>query len=127
MTRSVPEWIGKTADTPIPPRVKIRVFERYGGKCHISGRKIMPGDAWECDHVIALANGGQNRESNLAPALKDKHREKTAQDVKTKSKIARIRAKRLGVTGGRKKPASRFVRKINGSTELRSPDTGKMR
>lgn len=97
MTRSVEEWIGKTDDTPIPPRVKARVFEAHGGRCHISGRKIGAGNPWDCDHVIALINGGEHRESNLAPALRDKHREKTAEDVAIKSKVARMRAKHLGV------------------------------
>jgi 5-methylcytosine-specific restriction protein A len=97
VTRSVPEWIGKTDDTAIPRRVKARVFLAHGGICHISGRKITPADQWDCDHVKALCNGGENRESNLAPALRDKHREKTAQDVDEKSKTERIRAKHLGI------------------------------
>lgn len=97
MTRSVPEWIGASPDAPIPPRVKARVFERHNGVCHISGRKIRAGEPWDCDHVVALINGGENRETNLAPALKAPHREKTAADVAVKSKVARIRAKHLGV------------------------------
>lgn len=97
MTRSVPEWIGATDDTAIPPRVKARVFLAHDGICHISGRKIRPGEAWQCDHVKALINGGENRESNLAPALAEAHREKTAEDVAIKSKVARTRAKHLGI------------------------------
>lgn len=98
MTRSVEEWIGKTDDTPIPPRVKLRVFEAHGGVCHIAKRKIRAGEPWDCDHVKAIINGGENRESNLAPALRDKHREKTAEDVAEKARIARKRAKHLGIT-----------------------------
>jgi len=97
MTRSVDEWIGKTDDTPIPPRVRLRVFEAHGGKCYLSGRKILAGEPWQVDHVIALINGGENRESNLAPILTAKHKEKTRDDVAEKSKVARIRAKHLGV------------------------------
>lgn len=95
--RSVPEWIGATPDTAVPPRVKLRVFERHGGICHLTGRKIMAGEAWDLDHKTALINGGEHRESNLAPALRDKHREKTAEDVKLKGKVARTRAKHLGI------------------------------
>lgn len=117
--RSVEEWIGATPDTPIPPRVKLRVFEAHGGRCHISGRKIRPGEPWDCDHVIALVNGGQNRESNLAPALRDKHREKTAADVRQKSIDRRKRAKTLGI-----KPKSRLThptlkRRFDGSVVSR--------
>ena len=102
--RSVPEWIGKTPDTKIPARVMLRVFEAYGGKCHISGRKIQPGEAWDCDHVWALCNGGENRENNLAPALKKQHKSKTKIDVAQKAKDARIRKKHLGIH----KPKSRI-------------------
>ena len=97
MSRAVEEWIGKTDDTPVPPRVKLRVFAKYDGRCYISGRKIGPGDAWECDHIRAIINGGENRESNLAPAIHAAHREKTDDDLAIKSKTARVRAKFLGV------------------------------
>lgn len=33
MTRDVEEWIGKTPDSAIPKRVRLRVFERLGGQC----------------------------------------------------------------------------------------------
>jgi 5-methylcytosine-specific restriction protein A len=123
MTRSVPEWIGKTDDTPAPPRVRLRVFEAYGGKCHISGRKIEAGDKWDLDHIIALANGGENRESNLAPALKAEHQKKTRADVAQKAKDRRVRQKHIGIhkpkstlPGGR---GSKFKRKIGGGVVLR--------
>jgi 5-methylcytosine-specific restriction protein A len=96
MSRAVDEWIGKDDDTPVPPRVKARVFAAHDGICYLSKRKILAGEPWECDHVIAIINGGENRESNLAPALKDKHRAKTDSDMDTKSKIARQRLKHLG-------------------------------
>jgi len=116
--RSTEEWIGATPNAAIPKRVRLRVFERDGGRCHISGRKIMPGDAWDLDHVVALVNGGEHRESNLAPALRDKHREKTAADVAEKARTARIRAKHLGIkrkstfAGSRD---SRWKKKIDGT------------
>lgn len=97
MTRTVSEWVGKTPDSPIPLRVRLRVFQKHGGICHLSGRRIMPGDAWDMDHVVALVNGGENRESNLAPALRDKHREKTARDVAEKSRARKVKAKHLGL------------------------------
>lgn len=95
--RSVPEWIGKTPDTKIPKRVRLRVFEAHEGRCHVTNRKIRPGDEWDVDHVLALANGGENRESNLAPILRQAHREKTARDVAQKAKDKRVRAKHLGL------------------------------
>lgn len=105
--RSVEEWIGKTDDAAIPARVRLRVFERHSGICHISGQRIRAGDLWDIDHVIALANGGSHRESNLAPALRDKHRKKTAADVREKATIYRKRAKHLGLAPARQKIAAR--------------------
>ena len=95
MSRAVEEWIGKTDDAKVPPRVRLRIFDREGGRCWISGRKIRPGDLWDLDHKIALINGGQHRESNLFPALRDKHREKTREDVAVKAKTAAIRRKHV--------------------------------
>jgi len=123
MSRSLPEWIGKTPDSPIPPRVRLRVFERHNGVCHISGRKIRPGEAWECDHIVAVINGGEHRESNLAPALVDPHKEKTALDVAEKSVSVRKRKKHLGI----KKPStwkrwSKFKKKVSG--EVVDRETG---
>jgi hypothetical protein len=124
--RSVPEWIGATPDTAIPPRVRLRVFEAHGGVCHISGRKIRAGEKWEADHVIAVINGGENRESNLAPALLDKHKAKTAADVRQKADVARKRQKHLGIKteSGRKLQSRGFDKtrrkKLNGTVEVRS-------
>ena len=96
MTRSVPLWIGKTDDSAIPPRVRVRVFERFGGICQLSRRKIMAGEKWELDHIIPLIAGGRHAEDNLQPVLVAPHKLKTRDDVADKAKVARIRAKHLG-------------------------------
>ncbi len=127
--RIVDEWIGATPDTPIPPRVRARVFERHGGICYLSKRKIRAGDLWDCDHIVALVNGGENRERNLAPALRDKHREKTKADVATKAKTARVRARHLGIKPKAKQPLrSRgfdrtLSKKFSGEVVRREPRT----
>jgi 5-methylcytosine-specific restriction endonuclease McrA len=123
MSRSVDEWIGKTNDSPIPHRVRVRVFERHNGVCHLSGRTIRAGEAWDCDHIIALANGGRHAESNLAPALRDKHKLKTAQDVREKSIVYRKKAKNLGLKKAKHampgSKASKFKKLMNGQVVLR--------
>lgn len=103
MSRKTDEWIGKTDDAKIPPRVKVRVFERHGGRCHISGRLIRAGEVWECDHIVALCNGGKHQESNLAPALSAPHKAKTAEDVAEKATVYRKRAKHIGAFAPRQK------------------------
>lgn len=121
--RSVPEWIGATPDTPVPLRVKLRVFERHGGVCHISGRKIRPGDDWDTDHVKDLALGGLNRESNLAPALKEPHKAKTRITVAAKAKADRMKAKHLGLVEKKPWPGTkRWKRKVRGKTVERNTE-----
>lgn len=95
--REVPEWIGKTPDTPIPKHVKARILLKHGSRCHRTGHKFRAGDLIEFDHVVALCNGGENRESNIAPILGGKtHQEKTAADRAEKSKTERLFLKNLG-------------------------------
>lgn len=100
MARSVPEWIGKNDDAVPPRTVRARVFRDHGGICHISGRKIGPGEAWDLEHVkpLSMARPGENlnRESNLAPALKAAHAAKTAREAGERSKADRIHAKHHG-------------------------------
>ena len=119
MSRSVAEWIGANPDTPIPPRVKLRVFEAHQGICHLSGRKIRAGEPWDCDHIKALINDGENRESNLAPALRDKHRAKTAEDVAEKSAIYEKRIKHLSIKPKGRGWNTKLKRKMNGEVVAR--------
>jgi len=98
MARSTPEWIGKDHDAKVPPRVRQRVFDRHGGVCHLTGRKIAAGEKWELEHIKALILGGEHRESNMAPALAEPHKKKTASEMKVKAKINAVRKKHLGIT-----------------------------
>ena len=117
MARSTDEWTGKNDDTPIPPRVRLRVFDRADGRCYICSRKILAGEYWQCDHVTALANSGANVESNLRPACRNCCYNKTADDVAEKSKVAAIRKKHLGLKP--KRPWSKFRKLMNGTVILR--------
>jgi 5-methylcytosine-specific restriction enzyme A len=100
--RSTQEWIGKTDDAKVPDYVRLRVFNRANGICHISKRKITAADDWELEHIIALCNGGEHRESNCAPALTKPHKIKTAADLAQKAKNDRVRKKHLGIKPTRK-------------------------
>lgn len=116
-SRKLPEWVGKTPDTPVPPRVKLRVFERYHGRCYLSGIQLRA-DQWETEHIIALINGGENRENNLAPVAIDRHKEKSRQDLKIKSKSYRIRKRNAGIRKKSKFPGSKdspWKRKLDGT------------
>lgn len=97
MTRSVPEWIADHDDQSIPPRVRVRLFEAAAGRCAACSRKIGPADTWQADHIIALVNGGEHRETNLQVLCDWCHKVKTREDVAIKAKGAKVRARHLGI------------------------------
>lgn len=94
--RNLTEWIGASPNSKPPQWVRDRVFARHKRRCHITGRKIRAGEAWELEHIKPLSMGGENRESNLAPALKEPHRKKTAREITNRAKADRIRRKDNG-------------------------------
>lgn len=102
MTRTVPEWIGKSDDEPPPPRVRARVFLHHNGICQECGVKII-GKRWICDHRKAIVNGGANRESNLGPIHEACDKTKTAADVAEKSITYRKRKAHLGIKTSRRR------------------------
>src|SRR6185312_12503433 len=60
------EWIGRTDDEAIPPRVKVRIFQAFDGRCSHCTLLIVGKLRPAYDHTIALINGGENRESNVS-------------------------------------------------------------
>lgn len=116
--RSVPEWEGKTDDTPIPPRVKLRIFERFNQHCNSCGLLIVGRLRPAYDHIIALANGGRNIESNIQLLCSACHATKTKSDVAIKSATYNKRAKRLKLKKRKLIPGSKgsgFRKKMDGT------------
>ncbi len=110
--RSVEEWIGNGPDTPVPQRVRLRVYLRDKGHCQVCHRQLGPSDKWICDHKIAIVNGGSNLERNLQTICEwcDK-RVKTPADVAQKSATYRKRLRHVGI---RKPRTITRWRKFNG-------------
>ena len=98
--------------------VRVRVFERAGGLCHLCGGKIAVSDAWDVDHILALALGGADDESNFAPAHKRCHQQKSAVDVGMIRKADRQKAKHIGAKVSRW-PKSKWKKKVSGEVVLR--------
>ena len=106
-----------------PPNVRLRIFEREKHICHLSGRKIRPGEKWELDHDKPLWAGGENRESNLFPVLAKEHKKKSAKDQIQQAKERTKLKKHLGI----RKPkhvipgskASKWKKRMDGTVELR--------
>ena len=91
MARENKEWFGARPGTQPPPRVKLRIVERAGFKCHDCFRcfneKLKP----EFDHRPALILGGENRESQIFAVCPECHSQKTKRDVAAKSLTAKKR------------------------------------
>lgn len=129
MPRQVKEWIGKTSDAPVPPRVRLRVLLRFERCCDAArggcGRPIRPGDKWTCDHGVALINGGENRERNLHPLCAWCNPDKNASDVAEKSMVYHKQLRHAGIklkAKGRPLPgtiASGWKKHVNGTVERR--------
>ena len=101
--RANPEWVGSNPDAVIPPRVKVRVFDRAGKKCECCGRSIVGKLRPQFDHKTALINGGENREANIQVLCHECHGQKTKQDVAIKSYVHRGKVKRIA------RPPSKFA------------------
>lgn len=117
MSRTVPEWIGKTDDAAIPARVKLRIYDAAKGRCVACTQTA---SAYDCDHVIPLILGGEHRESNLQLLCKPCHKRKTKLDVKLKAKVARVRSRHLGISRkGPKIPSRGFAKRPPQNTASR--------
>ncbi|QRY69214.1 HNH endonuclease [Ensifer sp. PDNC004] len=97
MARSVSEWVGKTDDTPPPPRVKDRIRDRQGNICALSGFPLGSDDVVQYDHIVPLWLGGRNSESNLQAVTSESHKRKTAAEAKVRAKCNRTRKKHFGI------------------------------
>lgn len=94
--RAVEEWIADHPDQAIPKHVQLRIFDRFEGKCGLTGKKLLPGE-FDFDHIKRLRDGGEHRELNLHPVWRKAHREKTGQENSEQARADRIKAKHLGL------------------------------
>ena len=125
MSRSVKEWIGKNHDQSIPPRVRMRVLERWDRLCRKCKNPIVIGTKWTCDHVKALINGGEHREFNLQPLCGPCDKIKTKRDVALKAMTAATKKFHYGLKKrkGRPMPGTKdsgWKRKMDGTWIKRS-------
>ena len=108
------------------PRERVRLFTLHGGICHLCECRIMPGEAWDISHDLALALGGADDDANRMPAHRKCHRVRTNADMGAIAKAKRREAKHIGayrskspLPGGR---ASAWKRKVNGEIVRRYDD-----
>jgi 5-methylcytosine-specific restriction endonuclease McrA len=81
-------------------------------------------DRPEFDHIIALRDGGENRETNFHAICRAAHATKTAREAKDRARVNSLKAKHLGYERKASQPmpgskASKWKRRMDGTTVLR--------
>jgi 5-methylcytosine-specific restriction endonuclease McrA len=105
-------------------KARLELFLRFDGRCHICKLRIHPGEKWETEHVIPIAQGGEDGGSNLQPAHTQCHAEKTKKDAADTARAKRRQAIHLGARAPSRNPipggkASGWKRKMNGEVVRR--------
>lgn len=119
--------VGTTKRKNMTPRMRLKVWEDHKGICKLCGGKIDGvRERWIVEHIIPLALGGEDAESNMAPAHEGCALAKTfgkSGDIAKAAKAKRAKSKHLGIKksknplpGGK---GSKWKKKINGETVTR--------
>ena len=126
--RDVAEWIGKRPESMPGILVLLRLYARQNGICACPDQcgRVMDfeRDRIDCDHIVALRDGGENREANLQLMLHEHHQIKTtaeniARGAENRHKAKAFnRPKRGGFPTNRNGP---FKLKMDGTVEPRQP------
>lgn len=105
---------------------RLALFLAHDGRCHICSATIDgTREAWDVEHIIPIAIGGDDDEGNCAPAHKACHATKTATDVAQIAKANRVRAKHNGAKAKPRNPlpgskASKWKMTFNGAVSRAS-------
>jgi 5-methylcytosine-specific restriction enzyme A len=94
-TAKLKDWVGKTPEAMPGQTVLLRLYAKQNGLCACGCGRVMNlnRDAVDCDHKVALIDGGENVESNLQLMLQEHHRLKTATEATARSEERRHKAK----------------------------------
>lgn len=94
-TANLKEWQGKTPEAMPGQTVLLRLYAKQNGICACGCGIVMNlnRDAVDCDHKVALIDGGLNVESNLQLMLQAHHRQKTSAEATARSEERRHKAK----------------------------------
>ena len=102
-------------------RERVRLFTLHGGACHICGGKIDgTREAWEVEHILPVALGGDESDDNRKPAHVKCHKGKTAEDIGRIRKADRQQARHIGAKARTRNPlpgsrCTRWKKKLDGT------------
>lgn len=104
----------------ISTKERASIFLAAGGRCHLCGGAIGATEAWDVEHVIPLAQGGEDGGDNLRPAHRKCHKAKTAQDATDTARAKRREASHRGWKAPSVRPLpfgkrSAFKKKLDGT------------
>lgn len=127
MPREKPEWIGRTPESMPTTAVQLRLYHRQDGVCACPDNcgivMDFDRDDIDCDHKIALQDGGENREGNLQLLLRKHHRKKTVAENIARGVERRHKAKAFTTTraksGFQTNRAGKFKKRMDGTVVLR--------
>jgi len=80
---------------------RLALFRDQHGRCHLCDGLIRPGEGWDLEHVIPLAMGGADDESNWALAHTKCHKSKTIRDIMDLARAKLREARHLGIRQSR--------------------------
>jgi|GEM_PF-6011509 5-methylcytosine-specific restriction protein A len=94
-TAKLKEWIGRTPEAMPGQTVLLRLYAKQNGICACGCGQVMNlnRDKVDCDHKLAIIDGGENRESNLQLMLHPCHKAKTGAEATARSEERRHKAK----------------------------------
>jgi 5-methylcytosine-specific restriction protein A len=97
---------------PLTRKQRVDAHDLHGGICCVCQEPIAPGEPFIDEHIIPLALGGSNDNSNRGMAHIPCAKIKTRRDQNMIAKAIRMRAKHLGIKkrGGRKLKSRGFSR-----------------
>lgn len=95
--RNIKEWIGRNDDAMPGKLVRERISAKSKDACAKCGKPFGPDTRANCDHIVPLKDGGENREGNLQMLCNWCHVEKTSAEAASRKKSRNVRAKHLGL------------------------------
>lgn len=118
------EPVNATPRKAMTPVRRARILEAFEGRCSYPCCEVR--SELQIDHTIALALGGKDDDSNMAPLCVTHHKQKTRLDVKMIAKAKRI-IRRAAGEGKSKRPilsrgfCKQFKRRFDGTVVRAAP------